>query len=44
MSKEDKTNISSVENFQIIPIMPEAMAIFQIDKEKHQEFKAKICF
>ena len=42
MGKEDKTNISSVENFQIIPIMPEAMAVFQIDKEKHQEFKVKI--
>jgi len=42
MNTEDKTNINSVENFQIIPIMPEAMAVFQIDKEKHQEFKSKI--
>tara|TARA_Y100000994_G_C15635089_1_gene418775 strand:- start:246 stop:959 length:714 start_codon:yes stop_codon:yes gene_type:complete len=42
MNIENNTNNNSVENYQIIPIMPEAMAIFQIDKKKHQEFKAKI--
>ena len=42
MNIKDDTNINSVESFQIIPIMPEAMAVYKIDKEKHQEFKAKI--
>ena len=42
MNIEDNTDINSVENFQIIPIMPEAIAVFQIGKEKHLEFKEKI--
>ena len=39
MQTPGQGNNNSVENYQIIPIMPEAMAIFQIDKKKHQEFK-----
>ena len=42
MNIEDEVDNNSIQNFQIIPIMPEAMGVFHIAKEKHLEFKIKI--
>ena len=42
MNIEDEVDNNSIQNFQIIHIMPEAMGVFHIAKEKHLEFKIKI--